>query len=74
MMKEIEIEVGQHLTVKTPHGMITLFIGNNHRSITSYVDDVELLGFYTTKTTKKTHETRFMKGRAKMVQLKPVGE
>ena len=73
-MKEHEIEIGngEHLTVKTPQGIITMFIGEHHRSITSFVDDVELLGFYTKKTTKKTHKSSQVE--AKMVQLKAVNE
>jgi hypothetical protein len=73
-MKEHEIEIGngEHLTITTPQGRITLFIGEHHRSITSYVDDVELLGFYTKKTTKKTHKSSQIN--QKMVQLKAVEE
>ena len=69
-MSEIEIQSGEHLIVRTPYGMITVFIGKNHRSITSYVDDVEMLGFYTKKTTKKTHKSSQVE--SNMVQLKAV--
>ena len=74
-MKEHEIEIGEgeHLTVQTPHGMITVFIGEHHRTITSFVNDVELLGFFTKKTTKRTHKSSQLYY-GSMVELKAVDE
>lgn len=69
-MSEIEIQSGEHLTIKTPYGEILVFIGEHHRSITSFVDDVEMLGFYTKKTTKKTRKSSLVE--ANMVELKAV--
>ena len=71
-MKDLEIEIGkaEHLTVKTPFGKLTIFIGQHHRSICSYVDDVEMVGFYTKKTTKKTHKSS--KINSNMAELKAV--
>jgi len=50
----VEIEEGEHLLIKTPHGEIQVFVGAHHRSINAYVHDVWFTGVYTETTEKKS--------------------
>ena len=51
----ISIVKGEHLTIKTPKGNITIYIGeSDYNCITSWVHDVEFDGFYTNNATKRT--------------------
>jgi len=43
----VEIETdAKHITIHTRNGEINLFMGNNHKSITSFVKDVKFTAWY----------------------------
>jgi hypothetical protein len=57
---EVKVEEGQTVYIRTPHGVISYYCSEHHKSLTSYVEDVKYAGFYTEKTTKNTHRyTKF---------------
>ena len=68
-MLEITLENGDHLWIRTPHGDVRVYITKHYRTITTWVDDVDFVGFYNTKTTKKTSSVSGLK--VKHVRLTP---
>jgi hypothetical protein len=52
---EVEVQAGQTIYIRTPHGAISYYCSEHHKSLTAYVEDVKFTGFYTGKTTKMTH-------------------
>ena len=51
---KVEVDVCEHLWIKTPRGEIKVYVGRHWASITSWVDDTNYAGFYTNNATKKT--------------------
>jgi hypothetical protein len=54
--KAVWVEEGEHLTIATPHGTISVFVGKHHRSINALIEDVFYTGVYTKPTKKKSRK------------------
>jgi len=66
---QVEIETdAKHITIHTRNGEINLFMGNNHKSITSFVRDVRFTTWYNSNP-KKTSKFKKASGQ-RMVVLK----
>ena len=49
----VEIETdAKHITIQTRNGEINLYMGNNHKSITSFVKDVKFTTWYNSNPKK----------------------
>lgn len=66
---KIEIETNaKHITIYTRNGEVNLFMGNNHKSITSFVKDVKFTTWYNSNPKKVS---KFRKaGGQRMVTLR----
>ncbi len=71
--QEITLKDGDHLTIKTSTGEITIFHGSQYRTLTCYAKNFEVLAFYDVGATKKTRKP-FMEGSPRLVSLKPKEE
>lgn len=65
---DITLEAGECLWINTPKGQICVFVGNNYKSITSWVHDMHYAGFFTNNATKKTSPCD---DRVKHIQISP---
>jgi len=66
---QVEIETdAKHITIHTRNGEINLFMGNNYKTITSFVEDVDFTTWYNNNP-KKTSKFKKASGR-RMVVLK----
>lgn len=65
---EIKTEA-KFITINTEYGGITIFMGNNHKDITTYIDDVNFTGFYNTIPKKNTSQRKVLGG-SRMVTLR----
>jgi len=52
----VEIEEGEHLFIKTPHGEMLVFVGKHHRAINCFVENVSYTGVYTQELKKKSRK------------------
>jgi hypothetical protein len=65
----VEIETdAKHITIHTKHGEINLFMGNNRKTITSFVSDVKFTTWYNSNP-KKTSKFKKADG-TRMVILR----
>ena len=63
----IEIETdARHITVHTRNGEINLYMGNNHKSITSFVKDVKFTTWYNSNP-KKTSKFKNADGQRMVI-------
>lgn len=63
----VEIETdAKHITVHTRNGEISIFMGNSHKSITSFVKDVKFTTWYNNNP-KKTSKFKKADGRRMVI-------
>ena len=63
----VEIETdAKHITIQTRNGEINLFMGDNHKSITSFVTDVKFTTWYDSNP-KKTSKFKKASGQRMVI-------